>query len=570
VASTSAAITAQTRLGDTSLRHAAAASLFGLTLVLGFSLPFEPVHPLVALGWLDINHLKLLLAATLLAWAVGPTDWPALLKRAWPALLLLGILGMSAVNAPTHRAEAIKFVGRFASGLYALVLIQHVARSPQRRSALLWAIVLGAGLSALLGIGEAVGLGALQPVLALFKLAPTRVGGDLRVSASFQYATIASMFFEMVCPLALVLAATASRRSARVLATVIAAVCAVVVTLTITRAGVVALGVALGAMLAVSWINPRWRNLAVPSLVAAASLALAMIGLALRLPALTTRFSTENDWTWYAATYSVPPSLTINSDTQTVATVNATNIGDAAWTSEGDHRFALAYRWISADGLSQLDLAQMSVDLPHDVSPGETVQLNIPIAAHLPDGTYRLAWGMLQRDVLWFHDRGYPDAETLVQVSGSAPAPDAAVAASPRTDSGFTAAEPVPRSELWGAALRMIEKHPLLGLGPDNFRHAYGSYLGLSIWDERVHANNLYLELLADDGMLGAAAFALVVGWALRRVPLAREVWVVGLCASLTTFFLHGTLDYFLDFTPIYLLFWVVVGLCTSLHVSDA
>src|SRR5262249_49507700 len=153
--------------------------------------------------------------------------------------------GLSALAAPAHKGEAIKFVGRLASGLYALVLIQHVAQSHSRRTALLWAIVLGAGLSALLGIGEALGLRPIQPLLAVFKLAPTPVGGDLRVSASFQYATIASMFFELVCPLAVVLAATSRRRGARVLATIIAALCAVVVALTITRAGVVALGVAL-------------------------------------------------------------------------------------------------------------------------------------------------------------------------------------------------------------------------------------------------------------------------------------------------------------------------------------
>jgi O-antigen ligase len=115
----------------------------------------------------------------------------------------------------------------------------------------------------------------------------------------------------------------------------------------------------------------------------------------------------------------------------------------------------------------------------------------------------------------------------------------------------------------------MIEQHPLLGVGPDNFRHTYGRYLGLAAWDERVHANNLYLELLADDGVLGAAAFALVIGWALRRLPVARGRWVVGLCASLATFFLHGMLDYFLDFTPIYLLFWMVVGLCASLPTHE-
>jgi len=178
--------------------------------------------------------------------------------------------------------------------------------------------------------------------------------------------------------------------------------------------------------------------------------------------------------------------------------------------------------------------------------------------------------------VLWFHDRGYADAETLVQVSGgAADGQAAAVTQTPRTDNELAAA-PVAREQLWAAALQMIEQHPLLGVGPDNFRHSYGSYLGLSIWDERVHANNLYLELIADTGVLGAAAFALVIGVALARLlgggplPGVEGVWMVGLAASLTTFFVHGTLDYFLDFTPIFLLFWMVVGLSNSLRVVDS
>jgi O-antigen ligase len=118
----------------------------------------------------------------------------------------------------------------------------------------------------------------------------------------------------------------------------------------------------------------------------------------------------------------------------------------------------------------------------------------------------------------------------------------------------------------------MVAQRPLLGFGPDNFRHLYGAYLGRPAWDERVHANNLYLELLADFGVLGTAAFGLVLAApmvrlvrGLRRPPGALQgVWLAGLSASLLAFFVHGTLDYFLDFTPVYLLFWLIVGLSAA------
>jgi O-antigen ligase len=181
--------------------------------------------------------------------------------------------------------------------------------------------------------------------------------------------------------------------------------------------------------------------------------------------------------------------------------------------------------------------------------------------------------------VLWFHDRGHPDAETVVHVvqgeGTSAPSPP--VDLRPRTDLEAGLA-PVPRAELWAAALTMLKQHPLLGVGPDNFRHLYGMYLGLPAWDDRVHANNLYLELLADVGLLGALAFGALV--ALPVIGLVRglrtrmgprqAVLLAGLGASLLTYFLHSGLDAFLDFTSVYLLFWVIVGLSLAAMEPDA
>ncbi len=150
-----------------------------------------------------------------------------------------------------------------------------------------------------------------------------------------------------------------------------------------------------------------------------------------------------------------------------------------------------------------------------------------------------------------------------------------ALASQPRTDTaaGLVA---VPRQALWGAALRMLRQYPVLGIGPDNFRHAYGTYLGLSTWDERVHANDLYLELLADTGVLGTIAFALVVAlprWSAwcadSAVPhrWSRRCGWPASSASLLAYFVHGFLDYFLEFTPVYLLFWLIVG--ASMAVTE-
>jgi putative inorganic carbon (HCO3(-)) transporter len=190
---------------------------------------------------------------------------------------------------------------------------------------------------------------------------------------------------------------------------------------------------------------------------------------------------------------------------------------------------------------------------------------------------------MLQRDVLQFYERGWADAETLVSV-GQAPNGTTVQmpAVTPRDDG--EAPWVVGRVELWGAALRLIQTRPLLGVGPDNFRHLYGAQLGLETWDERVQANNLYLEVLADVGLLGLAAFLWAVGGPLvvaRRLLTARfarslssdekssdqlgfdsrMVMILGLTLGVVAFLVHGLFDSFLAFTPTALLLWLLLGM---------
>src|SRR5262249_41707702 len=132
-----------------------------------------------------------------------------------------------------------------------------------QRKGLIWAIAVGAGASGLVGLGEALRLTSLEPILDLFKIAPTRVGGELRVSASFQYATIAAMYFEMVAPLGVVLAATSGRRWQQLLGAAVAMVCTANVVLSLTRTGMLTLvavyAVLLGAA-AVIWWRRRKRG----------------------------------------------------------------------------------------------------------------------------------------------------------------------------------------------------------------------------------------------------------------------------------------------------------------------
>ena len=94
------------------------------------------------------------------------------------------------------------------------------------------------------------------------------------------------------------------------------------------------------------------------------------------------------------------------------------------------------------------------------------------------------------------------------------------------TDSNFSIIE---RLAHWIAALRMWEMSPWLGVGPGNYAAVYPQ-VRLAHWEDPLgHAHNTYLNVLAENGLIGICAFLVlwtgVVIWLLcmRRQILRRE-----------------------------------------------
>ena len=96
----------------------------------------------------------------------------------------------------------------------------------------------------------------------------------------------------------------------------------------------------------------------------------------------------------------------------------------------------------------------------------------------------------------------------------------------PVTDSNFSIIE---RLAHWIAALRMWEMSPWLGVGPGNYAAVYPQ-VRLARWEDPLgHAHNTYLNVLAENGLIGIFAYlalwAGVVVWlvCMRRRILARR-----------------------------------------------
>jgi hypothetical protein len=269
--------------------------------------------------------------------------------------------------------------------------------------------------------------------------------------------------------------------------------------------------------------------------------------------------------------------------------VEVRNEGARLWPSTGEQPVVLSYHWVDAvSGKAEIVDGARSA-LPRDVAPGEEVQVLARVIAPRNPGRYRLQLGMVHEHVTWFSEQGDHLTEAVVEVdekaeatadargsrSGVGPGRRATFMTRPRASAGADqTAAGTERPQLWRAAWLAFRAHPLTGLGPDNFRHVFGRYLGLRTFDDRLHANNLYLETLANEGLCGVVALALLLvgvgqaaARALRRHPARSTAGLLALGATtgLAAYPVHGLLDYFLMFTPTYGLAWLLAGMLAAL-----
>jgi O-antigen ligase len=356
------------------------------------------------------------------------------------------------------------------------------------------------------------------------------------------------------------------RDSPRAAALLVAAQVLIVyaIALSFTRAGTISVAVVLAFVL---WRRVRSRGFdRGAALVVAVAVAAAGMFLTSRsLGVLWLRFTTEGQDAWYRARFVVPSDLTLRTGALAKLRVTVTNTGKLAWDSEAaDAPFFLSYHWLEPDGERYIVFEGLRTWFDAPVEPGATVTLTADVRAPRQPGSYQLAWDLVQEHRLWFgSEPGAATAISRVRVEGEAAA-------------GAQALQP-PRARnirpgrlvLWRAAARMVAAHPLLGVGPDNFRLIYPQFAGLSGADPRVHSNNMYIEILAGAGLAGGLAF----GWLLWRaaVVFARACAAMpfdpiptAAAAAGLAILSHGFLDSFLAFAPTYVLFALIVGLAAA------
>jgi hypothetical protein len=283
---------------------------------------------------------------------------------------------------------------------------------------------------------------------------------------------------------------------------------------------------------------------------------------------------------------NAPADLELRTGENALVPVAVTNTGRLAWDSLADPPILFSYHWLPADGDRFVTFEGARTPFASPVEPGATAAIEARVRPPRQPGRYRLEWDIVQEGRLWFStEPGAARRMSTVTVVGDvadAPPPPTMAPPKPTVRPG--------RLDLWRAAASMVAAHPLLGVGPDNFRLSYGRYAGIASADPRTHSNNMYLEMLAGGGLLVGAAFAWLL-WRAARAAAAslrlspgaagaaspeRALWTdasrraaaAGIVAATLAIAVHATVDSFLSFAPTYVLFALTLG-CTVACARD-
>jgi O-antigen ligase len=123
------------------------------------------------------------------------------------------------------------------------------------------------------------------------------------------------------------------------------------------------------------------------------------------------------------------------------------------------------------------------------------------------------------------------------------------------------------RDELWRAAWKMWRDRPILGVGAGNFELLLPAY---GLFGVRTHANSLYLQALAEGGILLFVATLGVLTAVLtsffqplRRLRVASP-WIVAALAATIALALHQIADYLVFYPKVGGAWWLLVGVAAA------
>ena len=139
------------------------------------------------------------------------------------------------------------------------------------------------------------------------------------------------------------------------------------------------------------------------------------------------------------------------------------------------------------------------------------------------------------------------------------------------------------RLNRWSSAISMFKERPVFGWGPGTFQFQYAPFQkskDLTLISTNSgslgNAHSEYLGPLAERGFLGAGLFLSMVIYSLFasfRIyetcnnPLIRRT-VLSIVMGLTTYYIHGFLNNYLDIDKAAIPFWALFAMITALDLN--
>jgi O-antigen ligase len=117
------------------------------------------------------------------------------------------------------------------------------------------------------------------------------------------------------------------------------------------------------------------------------------------------------------------------------------------------------------------------------------------------------------------------------------------------------------RPDLWHGAYAMWRSHPLFGVGPGNFELLISKYAA----GVHTHANGIYFQTLAEQGLVGALAlFAVIAASILPFAKRLREPLALGACVAAVAMAFHQIVDCLWIYPKVGVVFWIVLAAATA------
>ena len=124
---------------------------------------------------------------------------------------------------------------------------------------------------------------------------------------------------------------------------------------------------------------------------------------------------------------------------------------------------------------------------------------------------------------------------------------------------------------IWQSAWNMFKDHPILGVGLGQYTENYQQkYISPQAKEPNLtHAHNNFMQMLAENGIVGFAGFVIMFGYVIFKNLIAwfrtRNVYALMIVSATVCLLLQGFTEYNVGNSAVIKMYWLVLGLLVVL-----